>query len=54
VNRSGAPLDAIGQPPDLTVPAFDRLPAALPTITVSTSRGYGVISLPLGGSSVQV
>jgi 2-haloacid dehalogenase len=29
VNRSGAPFDTIGQPPDLTVPALDRLPAAL-------------------------
>jgi 2-haloacid dehalogenase len=29
VNRSGAPFDTIGQPPDLTVPALDRLPAEL-------------------------
>jgi 2-haloacid dehalogenase len=29
VNRSAAPYDTIGQPPDLTVPALDRLPAAL-------------------------
>jgi 2-haloacid dehalogenase len=29
VNRSGTPFDTIGQPPDLTVPALDRLPAAL-------------------------
>jgi 2-haloacid dehalogenase len=29
VNRSGGPFDTIGQPPDLTVPALDRLPAAL-------------------------
>ena len=29
VNRSGAPFDTIGQPPDLTVPALDRLPATL-------------------------
>lgn len=29
VNRSGAPFDTIGQPPDLTVPALDRLPAQL-------------------------
>jgi 2-haloacid dehalogenase len=29
VNRSAAPFDTIGQPPDLTVPALDRLPAAL-------------------------
>jgi 2-haloacid dehalogenase len=29
VNRSGAPFDTIGQPPDLTVPALDRLAAAL-------------------------
>ncbi len=29
VNRSAAPFDTIGQQPDLTVPALDRLPAAL-------------------------
>jgi 2-haloacid dehalogenase len=29
VNRSGAPFDTIGQPPDLTVPALDQLPAEL-------------------------
>jgi len=29
VNRSAAPFDTIGQPPDLIVPALDRLPAAL-------------------------
>jgi 2-haloacid dehalogenase len=29
VNRSAGPFDTIGQPPDLTVPALDRLPAAL-------------------------
>ncbi|HUD38065.1 MAG TPA: haloacid dehalogenase type II [Streptosporangiaceae bacterium] len=29
VNRSGAAFDTIGQQPDLTVPALDRLPAAL-------------------------
>jgi len=29
VNRSGAPFDTIGQPPDVTVPALDRLPAVL-------------------------
>jgi 2-haloacid dehalogenase len=29
VNRSGAPFDTIGAQPDLTVPALDRLPAAL-------------------------
>jgi hypothetical protein len=29
VNRSGAAFDTIGQLPDLTVPALDRLPAAL-------------------------
>ena len=29
VNRSAAPFDTIGAPPDLTVPALDRLPAAL-------------------------
>ncbi|HEX7164891.1 MAG TPA: haloacid dehalogenase type II [Trebonia sp.] len=29
VNRSDAPFDTIGQPPDLTVPALDRLPAEL-------------------------
>jgi len=29
VNRSTAPFDTIGAPPDLTVPALDRLPAAL-------------------------
>jgi 2-haloacid dehalogenase len=29
VNRSDAPFDTIGQPPDLTVPALDRLPAVL-------------------------
>jgi 2-haloacid dehalogenase len=29
VNRSGGPFDTLGQPPDLTVPAIDRLPAAL-------------------------
>jgi 2-haloacid dehalogenase len=29
VNRSAAPFDTIGQPPDLTAPALDRLPAAL-------------------------
>lgn len=29
VNRSGAPFDTIGSPPDLTVPALDRLPAEL-------------------------
>ena len=29
VNRFDAPFDTIGQPPDLTVPALDRLPAAL-------------------------
>ena len=29
VNRSAAPFDTIGQPPDLTVPALGRLPAAL-------------------------
>jgi 2-haloacid dehalogenase len=29
VNRTAAPFDTIGQPPDLTVPALDRLPAAL-------------------------
>jgi 2-haloacid dehalogenase len=29
VNRSAAPFDTIGQPPDLTVPALDRLAAAL-------------------------
>jgi 2-haloacid dehalogenase len=29
VNRSAAPFDTIGQPPDLTVAALDRLPAAL-------------------------
>jgi hypothetical protein len=29
VNRSGGPFDTIGQPPDLTVPSLDRLPAAL-------------------------
>jgi 2-haloacid dehalogenase len=29
VNRSAAPYDTIGQPPDVTVPALDRLPAVL-------------------------
>lgn len=29
VNRTAAPFDTIGQQPDLTVPALDRLPAAL-------------------------
>ena len=29
INRSAAPFDTIGAPPDLTVPALDRLPAAL-------------------------
>jgi 2-haloacid dehalogenase len=29
VNRSAAPFDTIGRPPDLTVAALDRLPAAL-------------------------
>ena len=29
VNRTGDPFDTIGRPPDLTVPALDRLPAAL-------------------------
>jgi 2-haloacid dehalogenase len=29
VNRSAAPFDTIGRPPDLTVPGLDRLPAAL-------------------------
>ena len=29
VNRSAAPFDTIGDPPDLTVPALDLLPAAL-------------------------
>ena len=29
VNRSAAPFDTIGTQPDLTVPALDRLPAAL-------------------------
>jgi FMN phosphatase YigB (HAD superfamily) len=29
VNRSAAPFETIGQPPDLTVPALDRLPAVL-------------------------
>ena len=29
VNRSAAPFDTIGAPPDLTVPALDRLPATL-------------------------
>jgi 2-haloacid dehalogenase len=29
VNRSAAPFDTIGSPPDLTVPALDHLPAAL-------------------------
>jgi hypothetical protein len=29
VNRSAAPFDTIGAQPDLTVPAVDRLPAAL-------------------------
>jgi 2-haloacid dehalogenase len=29
VNRSAAPFDTIGRPPDLTVPALDQLPAAL-------------------------
>jgi 2-haloacid dehalogenase len=29
VNRPGAPFDTIGSPPDLTVPALDRLPAEL-------------------------
>lgn len=29
VNRSAAPFDTIGAPPDLTVPTLDRLPAAL-------------------------
>jgi 2-haloacid dehalogenase len=29
INRSAAPFDTIGQPPDLTVPALDQLPAAL-------------------------
>jgi hypothetical protein len=29
VNRSAAPFDTIGPPPDLIVPALDQLPAAL-------------------------
>ena len=29
VNRSAVPFDTIGAQPDLTVPALDRLPAAL-------------------------
>jgi len=29
VNRAAAPFDTIGEQPDLTVPALDRLPAAL-------------------------
>ena len=29
VNRSGAPFDTIGAPPDLIVPGLDQLPAAL-------------------------
>jgi 2-haloacid dehalogenase len=29
VNRSAVPFDTIGQPPDLTLPALDLLPAAL-------------------------
>jgi 2-haloacid dehalogenase len=29
VNRSAAPFDTVGAHPDLTVPALDRLPAAL-------------------------
>lgn len=32
-NRSAAPFDTIGQPPDLTVPGLDRLPAALAGLT---------------------
>jgi 2-haloacid dehalogenase len=33
VNRSAAPFDTIGRQPDLTVPALDRLPAALASAT---------------------
>jgi 2-haloacid dehalogenase len=33
VNRSGVPFDTIGRQPDLTVPALDRLPAALASST---------------------
>jgi 2-haloacid dehalogenase len=33
VNRSDAPFDTIGPPPDLTVPALDQLPAALASAT---------------------
>jgi len=29
VNRSAVPFDTIGAQPDLTLPALDRLPAAL-------------------------
>jgi hypothetical protein len=29
VNRAAAPFDTIGRPPDVTVTALDRLPAAL-------------------------
>jgi 2-haloacid dehalogenase len=32
VNRSATPFDTIGRQPDLTVPALDRLPAALATV----------------------
>ena len=33
VNRSATPFDTIGRQPDLTVPALDRLPAALAVAT---------------------
>jgi hypothetical protein len=29
VNRSAAPFDTIGPPPDLILPALDQLPGAL-------------------------
>ncbi|MEU0970138.1 haloacid dehalogenase type II [Streptomyces sp. NPDC005917] len=38
VNRSAAPFDTIGAQPDLTVPALDRLPAALACWTAAPTR----------------
>jgi 2-haloacid dehalogenase len=41
VNRSGAPFDPLGQPPDVTVADLARLPAALPAKAASTGDRAG-------------
>ena len=51
INRAAAPFDTIGAQPDLTVPALDRLPAALDGGTTTALPASGYLSASAAGSA---